>query len=321
MSRPELPGYVLTVITRDLTDRRARWSRERAHGRPRPQITEWHPTPLDDPQVGLLVAVDGYGEVTRTAPCDTPQGILAVPDGYLIARHNVIELWSRELAYQRDHASLPWFNDVHSLRASDQGVVIAASGTDTVTEISPTGELRWTWWGAEHGFDTDTFGSRRVLDPAADHRGIVYDTWLQATHVNSAMALGEDTVLATLFHQNSLACIDRHTGDTRPLLEGLARPHAIRRQGGMLTLADTAHGVGLVARVHKEDSPADCQVEVEQRVAVSTNWLQDWQALPDGIFVAVDGERPAVVFLTADGEVIRRDEFEPSWYLYEVELD
>jgi hypothetical protein len=272
--------------------------------------------------MGLLVSVDGYGSVARAVPCDNPQGIMTVADGYLIARHHVVELWSRDLSYERDHASYPWFNDLHSLRSSEHGVVIAASGTDSITEVSNTGELRWLWWGAEHGFDTDTFGTRRALSKLDDHREIVYDTWLQATHVNSALAYGRDTVLATLFHQGSLAGIDRRTGTVRSLLDGLIRPHAVRLRSGVLTLADTANGSGLVCRLAgAEASVVNCRVEVDRCIEVRTGWLQDWHALEDGVFVAVDGERPAVVFLTASGEVIRRDEFDPDWYLYEIALD
>ncbi len=144
---------------------------------------------------------------------------------------------------------------------------------------------------------------------------------LQATHVNSALALGPDAVLATLFHQGCLACIDRHTGKTLALLDGLSRPHAVRWRPGVLSLADTVKGTGLVCSVTGEEGPAaGVRVQVERRIDVRTKWLQDWHALEEGVFVAVDGERPAVVFLTEDGEVIRRDEFNPDWYLYEVAM-
>lgn len=321
MSGPELPPYVLSVISQDLPVRRARWDTERVFGRKPPKIGAWSPRPPGDPAMGLLVSVDGYGTITGAVPCDTPQGITAVADGYLVARHNVIELWSRTLVYERDHAAYPWFNDLHSLRPSEHGMVVAVSGTDTITEIFSSGELRWLWWGTEHGFDTDTFGNPRAISTLDDHREIVYDTWLQATHVNSALALGSDVVLATLFHQGSLASIDRHTGAVRTLLGGLARPHAVRWRAGVLTLADTANGIGLVCRVAgAEGSTVDCRVEVDHQIKVGTAWLQDWHVLADGVCVAVDGERPAVVFVTADGEVIRRDEFDPAWYLYEVAI-
>lgn len=320
-SRPELPRYVLSVISQDLPIRRARWDIERVRGRKPPTIGPWSPTPPGDPGMGLLVSVDAYGHVARAVPCDTPQGITTLGDDYLVARHNVVERWSADLTYDRDYASYPWFNDLHSVRPSEYGMVIAASGTDTITEVSHAGELAWLWWGAEHGFDTDTFGNRRALSRLDDHRDVLYDTWLQATHVNSAVALGPEIVLATLFHQGSLACIDRRTGSVRSLLDGLRRPHAARWAAGVLTLADTANGCGLVCTVSGgTGTAADCRVEVDHHVEVRTAWLQDWHALDDGIFVAVDGERPGVVFLTGDGRVVRRDEFEPDWYLYEVAL-
>lgn len=322
MSGPELPPYLLSVISRDLPVRRARWDTERVFGRRPPETGVWTPTPAGDRGMGLLVSVDGYGNIARAVPCDTPQGVLASDEGYLVARHNVIELWSRELAHVRDHASHPWFNDLHSLRASENGVVVAASGTDSVIEVSPAGEARWLWWGSEHGFDTDGFGRHRALNRLDDHTRRVYDTWAQATHVNSAVAPGPDAVLATLFHQGSLARIDRRTGGVRVLLDGLARPHAVRERSGVLSLADTANGFGLVCEVTGVEGPADgCRVRVDRRVDVGTAWLQDWHVLEEGLFAAVDGARPAVVFLTESGAVVRRDEFDPEWYLYEIAVD
>lgn len=314
----ELPPYVLSVISRDLPVRRARWDVERVLGRTPPETRAWTPTPPDDPGAGLLVSVDGRGAVVRTAACDTPQGIVGVDDGYLVAGHHSIDLWSRDLDRRREWASSPWFNDLHSLRTSEHGTMIASSGTDSLVELAADGAPRWQWWGADHGFDVDSFDHRRAIDRHDDHRGLVYDTWVQATHVNSAAAVGADVVLATLFHQGVLACIDRRTGATRPVLDGLGRPHAVRASAG-LTLADTTGGRGLVGQVVGADGPArDCRVEVTGSVPVRTRWLQDFQAVDGGLFVAVDGERPAVEFLTGAGEVVRRDELHPDWYLYEV---
>lgn len=322
MEKVELPAYLLSVISQDLLVRRARWDRERVSGRKMPKIDRWKPTPVNAADVGLLVSVNGDGDIVQTAPCDTPQGILAVDPGYLVARHNVIEFWNDELSYERDHASHPSFNDLHSVRASQQGMIVAASGTDSISEISDSGEVQWLWWGVEHGFDTDPFGNRRELSPLDDHREILYDTWLQTTHVNSALALNQNVVVATLFHQGCLVSIDRRTGETYILLDGLSRPHAIRRHpSGRLSLADTVRGSGLICDVTGEHGPAAAvRVQVRHRVEVGTRWLQDWHVLDDGVVVAVDGERPAVVFLRTTGEVIRRDEFDPAWYLYEVAI-
>jgi len=270
--------------------------------------------------MGLLVSVGPSGDVTDAVPCDGPQGILAVAGGYLVARHNVVELRDRQLRYVRDVASYPWFNDLHSLRPSGQGVLVAASGTDSITEVGPAGELRWRWWGTENGFTTDSFGAPRELSQLDDHRMFVYDTWLQATHVNSALPFGPGIVLATLFHQGALIAIERQSGYARILLAGLARPHALRHGPGMLTVADTANGTGIAGKVVGTERPGDCRFEIDYRIVVRTGWLQDWHALDRGIFLAVDGEQPAVVFLTGSGEVIRRDEFDPDWYLYEAAM-
>lgn len=312
---PELPGYVLTVTSCDLLARRSRWGAERLHNRTRSHPTEWRPKDRHDETNGLLVSVDQHGDIVRIAQCDGAQGILGVTDGYLIARNGLIELWDRQLGYVRNFASYPWFNDLHSLRPTDGGVLVAASGTDSITEVDVSGKVSWVWWGDEHGFGKDSFGVTRVLDKSDDHRRWVYDTWLHTTHVNSAVPLDSATILATLFHQGELVAIDRVSGVARTILRGLSRPHAVRWSGGLLTVADTANGHGIVGRITPK-----LEFFEEYRVDIDTAWLQDWHVLKNGLCVAVDGGRPAVHFVTSSGEPVRCDQFDPNWYVYEVEI-
>jgi hypothetical protein len=138
---------------------------------------------------------------------------------------------------------------------------------------------------------------------------------LHTTHVNAAIALKSSTVLATLFHQGELIAINRATGDVQTMLHGLKRPHAVRWSGQIFTVADSGAGHGFTGTITRSGHFLETN-----RVNLNTAWLQDWHVLDDGLCVGVDGERPAVTFVTAQGAVIRRDKFDPSWHLYEIVL-
>jgi hypothetical protein len=314
MPNIRLPEYALTVTSRDLLARRARWRAESVHGRTR---TAPQPYSADDdaPESGLVVLVDSTGQVRDAVPCDGVQGIHALDDGFLVARHGVIERRGADLRQAAVFSTHPCFNDLHSIRPDGDGFLLAASGTDCVIRVDAHGALRWTWWATEHGFDKDHFGHLREVDPTVDHRGTRYDTWLHTTHLNAAAAHGPDAVLVSLFHQGMVARVDRHTGEHTAVAAGLRRPHAVRVDANRVTFADSAAGHGYTGRMDAHGRfTAHCVTTVASR------WLQDWQACCDGLFLAVDGEHSHVLVVDADGTVVRRDVFDPNWYLYEAAL-
>jgi hypothetical protein len=309
-----LPAYALSVTSRDLLRRRERWRTERTNGRTRKEPSSYK-SDDDSPESGVVALVDGAGSVRDVIACDGVQGIAPLPGGYLVARHGALERRDRALRGAEVFASHACFNDLHSIRATAAGYLVASSGTDCVLEVDDRGDLRWQWWATDHGFDVDHFGTARELDKTADHRAIDYDTWLHTTHVNAAAALGDDRVLVTLFQQGMLAAVDRGPGTVTPVLDSLSRPHAIRAAGGTLTLADSKKGLGITGRVdHELRFTADRIVQVESR------WLQDWQQVDDDLYLAVDGEHARVQFVTGAGKVVREDVFDPNWYLYEAAI-
>jgi hypothetical protein len=88
----------------------------------------------------------------------------------------------------------------------------------------------------------------------------------QSMHVNCATLASPDTVLATLFHQGQLISIDRHTKQSSVRLNGLDRPHGIRKYDGGFLLSNTlGHRIVLM----------DENLKVRSEIEYGTQWLQD----------------------------------------------
>ncbi len=133
----------------------------------------------------------------------------------------------------------PLLTQVRSLRRTEQGLLVTASGVDALLEFDLNGQLIWSWWGTEHGYNQAYGGGTRVIDKSLDHRLKNYPGRLQTTHLNSAIVDPYDAskILTILFYQGKLARIDRHTLQHDIVISNLNGAHHIRphSQGYMLS--------------------------------------------------------------------------------------
>jgi hypothetical protein len=185
-------------------------------------------------------------------------------------------------------------------------------------EFTRDGQLLWSWWAIDHGFEFTPMGDRRVLDKSADHRGSRYGTLLQTTHVNSAVELPDGRILASLFHQGMVIAIDRESGEWQLVLENLDHPHSIRvLDERHFTVADTVRGRALLVSLNGERG------KVELEVAAGTSWLQD--CLYDyhhDRWVLVDGKHSRIVLRSgpSGSKALAQFDLDPEWRLYEALL-
>lgn len=63
-----MPAYYLSVTYRDLSQRKARWAREKTTERKRPEIVKWNIPTLDNPYAGLIAKINANGVIEATAP-------------------------------------------------------------------------------------------------------------------------------------------------------------------------------------------------------------------------------------------------------------
>src|SRR5581483_2427197 len=117
-------------------------------------------------------------------------------------------------------------------------------------EFNRQGEILWTWWATDHGFERTPAGRRRQIEKAADHRTLKYGTLSQTSHVNSAAELPDGRVLATLLHQGTVIAMDRASGEWQTVLSGLDHPDAVRVLDEQnFNIAATVNGRALLIRL------------------------------------------------------------------------
>ncbi len=138
----------------------------------------------------------------------------------------------------------PLLSQVRSLRRTENGLLVTASGVDALLEFDLQGQLIWSWWATEQGYDQAYGGGKRVLDKTLDHRLKNYPGRLQTTHLNSAIVdpYDADYVLTILFYQGKVARINRTTLEHEIVISGLNGAHHIRPHSEGYMLSNSRRG-------------------------------------------------------------------------------
>lgn len=301
-------SYLLTVSRTDYSARKARWNSEGYA----PGVRKFGTASLPLAYPGVLAHVDDRGEIAQAVPLWSPKGMHYLDGNLLVACYSEVRVLSLDLSKSESYINEPWCNDLHSLRASSRGTLMAVSGIDLAVEFAADRSLEWHWWAADHGFDVDISGRPWDFDRTGDHRMYSYPIDLQSTHINAIAELNEQTLVATLLHKNCLIAIDRISGASLVLLDGLGRPHAVRVSAeGEITLTDTLAGRALRGRV------VDDKFVLDNSITCDSSWIHD--AFFDGeSWLVADGANSRVLHVSDEGEVMQVDQFDPEWCLYEV---
>ncbi len=267
---------------------------------------------------GLLCFIEEDGS-RQVVDLPLAAGMVDSENGVLVTTFGSIhEINLAAGTLQQDVVSLPLFNALHSLSRSRRGYLVASTGVDLLVEFNLAGEVLWTWWATDHGFELTPTGQRRELDKSADQRVQKYGTLKQTTHVNSVTELPDGRILATLFHQGSIIAIDRESGEWQTLLEGLDHPHAVRVLDEQhITVADTVHGKALL--VSLQGAKASVEVEVD----AGTDWLQSCgYDARHNCWVLVDGKNSRIILRQGlNGEhTLAQYDLDPEWRLYEAHV-
>ena len=273
-----------------------------------------------DPDVSRGERSEGC-KVVKNLDLKMAAGMVDTDKGVFITSFGSIHEVDADLkTIKRDVVSSPLFNALHSISRTQRGYLVASTGLDLILEFKRDGEVLWSWWATDHGFEVTPTGRRRVLDKSADHRAVQYGTLGQTTHVNSAAELPDGRVLASLFHQGSVIVIDRETGKWQPVLEGLDHPHAVRiLDRTHFTVADTVHGRALLVRINGTGERG----QVEEEIDAGTSWLQDCRYDDEHeSWILVDGKNSRLVLRRgrSGDKAIAQLDLDPEWRLYEAHL-
>src|SRR6266550_8320372 len=277
-----------------------------------------HQKPKED-LGGLLCLIEDMGSSQKTLELKMAAGMVTSDNGVFVTSFSGVHEVDTNLGIVRHNiVSSPLFNALHSISRTQRGYLVASTGLDLLLEFNRSGEILWSWWATDHGFELTPDGQPRVLDKLADHRSIQYGTRAQTTHINSAAELPDGRFLASLFHQGMVIAIDRETGEWQPVLEGLDHPHSVRvLDERHFTVADTVRGRALLVNIDKDGG------RVVQEIDSGTTWLQDCRYDVDhNCWILVDGKNSRIVLRRGrSGErTLASFDFDPEWRLFETHV-
>jgi len=162
---------------------------------------------------------------------------------------------------------------------------------DSLQEITPEGEVVWEWLGYEH------------LDPEADAICPLCDR-MEWTHCNACSVLPDGNILVSLLKQNTIAIIDKNTGDIKwrwGQKEGLGHQHHpnMLENGNILVFDNGSHrpafGKGFSPPSSRGLEIALASREIgweyddDERLNFWGPWISGCQRLPNGNTLICEG--------------------------------
>lgn len=268
---------------------------------------------------GRIVLLDwSAGEILADVPVSGASG-LAI-DGETIFSCSWIEHCVHVLRGNERISSIshPWFNHLHTIElTSGNNLLIPSAGSDLLLEISSAGKVLFKWFGPEHGYNAPGSNIQLHFDEGADYRAMRRSTEQRAMHMTCALPVGEDRILATLFHQGELIAIERATGKSCVILKGLTRPHGIHRRPGGFLVSDTlGHRIVLL----------DDDLKLYAEMPFGSQWLQDTICTSAGTYLALEnvhidqlpefGLTNRIVEIDSIGRLLRQLTMPPDYRLF-----
>lgn len=265
---------------------------------------------------GILIEVDWDSKkITKKRNLSCPSGISYWGDNLVVAsmRQNVIYILNTEwnIIHTLTH---PILNDIHSIYVTrDDTLLVASTGVDAIIEFNKAGDVLWKWFAFQNAFNIDQFGRKRSIQiDGVDHRKNDYPTLYQTTHLNSVIQHPQksDIVIATLFHQGLVVSIDKKTGDTVILFEGLLNPHSIRKINNGYIVSDTKRG----EVVFMDESFREIK-----RQNTGSVWLQDSKISSWGTLLVARGDKGDIVEISLEtGETLNTFTYNKNWKIYQI---
>jgi len=238
-----------------------------------------HPA-IFDRATGFLLLIDWDAErILGYRECPKPFGFTL--DGNTIyvntwGNDDIIVIHGNDIVARIQH---PWFNHLHTIEKTKRGLLVTSSGLDLIAEIDDGGRLLWECFMFEHGYNRAPYLVGQHFVRSRNYNRIYIPSNIKA-HVNSAILVDEDTVLATLFDPGEVVRIDRRTRSVDVVVSGLRRPHSIRRRAKGGYLVSNTEGEAVILLDH--------ELRREGEVRVGVPWIQDANLVESRLMVVAN---------------------------------
>lgn len=265
----------------------------------------------------LMMADWGKKEIIKQKDIKTPAGFdISKNKIYVCSSGNKISIL--DLNFKTKYfLSNRYLNDLHSLNLiNGKTIVVTSTGLDCILILDEKGNLIWSWFATEEGYDKDPKGRIRVIDKKVDHRYKEYPTLQQTTHLNSAIYVGktkhfDQTIYCSLFHQGKIIAIDKSSLKHKVILENLKHPHSIYLMKNKIIISDTENKTTILA---------DKDLNKIKRVKIKgIGWIQDSTLLKNGNLLISDPDNNRVVeFSLKDNKIEGEMFFNKEWRIYQA---
>ncbi len=209
-----------------------------------------------------------------------------------------------------------YLNDLHSLNLIKNKIIVASTGLDCILILDKKGNLNWSWFATENGYDKDSKGRLRLIDRNTNHRNIQYPTLQQTTHLNSAIYIGKtkyfnDTIYCSLFHQGKIIAIDKNSLNHKVILKDLKHPHSIYFVKNKIIISDTENKSALIT---------DKNLRNIKRIKIKDiGWVQDANFLRNGNIIISDPDNNRIVEFNLRTKKIDNEMFfNKEWRIYQA---
>ena len=177
---------------------------------------------------------------------------------------------------------------------------------DSLKEITPEGDVAWEWLGYEH------------LDPEYDVICPLCDR-VEWTHCNACSVLPNGDVLISMLKQNTIAIIDKNTGNIRwrwGLEEGMGHQHhpTMLENGNILVFDNGSHRPSLghgfsppssrVVEIDTESKEIVWEYYDDERLNFWGPYISSCQRLPNGNTLICEGPFGRFLEVTTDRELV-----------------
>ena len=232
-----------------------------------------------------------------------------------------------------------WFSYIHTVEFSpfnDAQLLISSSGYDCVFEYDwQKNRCEWEWFAWENGmcqgkdpqtnkplyltrnkeqfkfWEKEGRNALLVEDPLTQ----VLPTAKRAAFINSVSyhQSKEGVLLATLFHQGSVAHINQNTGEIAVVMDGLRNPHGGWQSANVLMATSTASGeVMLNNDTFIFQNLANKPVELGKM-----EWLQNSKRIKDFI-VTIDSNRTSFVVFHPEKQLYDIIPYNDNWAVQDM---
>lgn len=252
-----------------------------------------------------------------------PRGIDYKPGRLALSLENEVHIFKNQ---QNFRISNPWFSYIHTVdfhHEDENRILVTSSGFECLHEYDfSKSELKWDWYAWDHGLDlannpednSPIYLTRNedkaaelknsgkavllISDPQKDH----LPTAKRAAFINTARYDSKDpnSIFLTLFHEGTTRLLDKKTGNSKIILDGMRSPHGSHRFDDKRIIATNTAG-GSVELLEGEE-----RLSVEFKKLANkdpqlgeTEWLQN-SIRYGSIIISIDSNRNSLVLFDID---------------------